>query len=83
MTEDEFLEGLSRAKQGIDGLPADKQIALLRLFKEVVRRHAAMRENCQQARTGLDDLRIMLKYLIFDQEATRREQARGRGRQDE
>ncbi|MBN1345190.1 MAG: hypothetical protein JXQ73_21020 [Phycisphaerae bacterium] len=79
MTDKEFQAGVSEAQQKIAKLPPGKRQVLMKLLKEVVKRHGFIKEQCSQARNGLDDLRIMLKYLVFDHEATLREQANSQG----
>ncbi len=74
MTEEEFQAGLREAKRKIRALPPAQQAPLMKTLKEVMSRHAAIRQNCERARHGLDDLRILMKYIIFDFEATLREQ---------
>ncbi len=75
MTEGDIRTALKRLRKMIAELPCDQQKPLRNLFREVVRRHADIRHNCSRARDGLDDLTIMLKYLVFDYEATLREQS--------
>ncbi len=75
MTEGDIRTALKRLRKNIAELPRDQQKPLRNLFREVVRRHVAIRNDCGRARDGLEDLTIMLKYLVFDYEATLREQS--------
>lgn len=78
MTDEQFQAGLTQVRTKISGLPPDKQGRLLTLVDEAVRRHSAVRHNCGRARDGLADLTIVLKYIVFDNEATLRELAQSR-----
>lgn len=83
MTEQEFNQGIQEAKRKINELPAEQQPLLMKTLKEVMRRHAAIKANADKARSGIEDLRVMLKYLVFDFEATKRERDELRKRLDD
>ncbi len=65
--------GLIAAKKKIESLPEEQQGPLLAMLEETRNRHVMIEENCQQARTAMEDLRLSLAYLAFDYEATMRE----------
>lgn len=76
MTEQEFKTGLTAIKKKVTELPDDQQARMYEMLRDSLRRHAILKHNCEQARSWLDDLRIALKYLVFDHEATQRERSR-------
>lgn len=73
MTDDEFNEKLRELIHEIANLPPNRQKQLAPLIEETKARHKAIRKNADKVTRSLNDLRICLKYLLFDLEATRRE----------
>lgn len=73
MDEETFDRRLQELIQEIANLPADKQKQLAPLVKETKERHKTTKANIDKINKSLIDLRICLKYLLFDLEATRRE----------
>ena len=76
MDEDTFNKRLRELISEIANLPADKQKQLAPLVEETKSRHDKIKENMDKVTKSLGDLRICLKYLLFDLEATRRERDR-------
>jgi hypothetical protein len=76
MTEAEYVIAFKQVRACIAELPPEARKPLRTLFREVMRRHAAIRKDVNRAQDGLTELSIMLKYFVFDYEATLREQSR-------
>lgn len=57
----------------LDALPEDVQKALRPLLERTVQKQRRRQELMTQAFEALSDLRRHMKYLMFDLEATRRE----------
>ena len=73
LDEREYREALDELLERIDSLPADQRRRLQRLVGETRQRHEKLRESVMRLQETLDTLRVSVKYLIFDVEATRRE----------
>ncbi len=79
MTDREFHTKLAELMGEISTLPAAErlkleQLALDRLAADDARqRHARLRQTVCGLQESLDYLRLSIKYLVFDLEATRRE----------
>ncbi len=73
LTEDTYTTKLAELEQTINTLPPAEQAQLKNLLSETKKRHAAIKTATTSARNALDDWRIAMKYMIFDQEARRRE----------
>ncbi|RLC89125.1 MAG: transcriptional regulator [Chloroflexi bacterium] len=76
MDEDTFNKKLRELIREIASPPADKQKQLAPLVEETKSRHNEIKENVDKVTKSLSDLRICIKYLLFDLEATRRERDR-------
>ena len=76
MDEETFNRRIRELIREIANLPADKQKQLAPLVEETQARHKEIKENVDKVTKSLGDLRICLKYLLFDLEATRRERDR-------
>jgi len=76
MNEEAFNKRLRELIREIANLPADKQKQLAPLVEETKTRHKELKENVGKIANSLADLRICLKYLLLDLEATRRERDR-------
>jgi hypothetical protein len=59
----------------IHGMPEPTRTRLMELAKETQSRHEQIRTTFSQLQEGIDYLRLHVKYLLFDLEATRRENA--------
>lgn len=73
MNDDEFEARLEKLIKEIAGLPKDKQKKLGPIVNETKQRHRNIKESADRVTQSLSSLRICLKYLLFDLEATRRE----------
>ena len=59
----------------IQGMPEPQRTRLRELAKETQERHDQLRTTFTRLHEGVDHLRLHVKYLLFDLEATRRENA--------
>jgi hypothetical protein len=75
MQETEFQQKMSQLLGEIQTLPPDERQRLEQLAAETSRRHDGLRRTIGSLQENLDQLRLGVKYLIFDLEATRRENA--------
>lgn len=73
MNEYEFQTKLAELMQEISTLPASERAKVQRLADETRQRHDRLRETVSSLQGSLDYLRLSIKYLVFDLEATRRE----------
>ena len=73
MNQQEFEEKLSELIGEIDRLPAERRESLHKLVAETRDRHQKIRATVKGLQDSLDYLRLSVKYLVFDLEATRRE----------
>lgn len=73
MKEQDFQNKLSELMGAIGDLPADEQARIQALAEETQQRHARMKKTIGELQESLDYLRLSVKYLVFDLEATRRE----------
>jgi len=73
MTEQDFQTKLNELIGRIETLPTDERESLMRLADETKSRHARMKKTISDLQESLDYLRLSVKYLVFDLEATRRE----------
>ncbi len=73
MNDEEFNERLRELIHVIANLPPKDRQQLELLAAETQKRHKDIKENVDRVTKSLGDLRICLKYLMFDLEATRRE----------
>lgn len=75
MNESDFQDKLGELLGQIDSLPADQRQAVQNLAEETKDRHERLRKTVKDLQDSLDYLRLSVKYLVFDLEATRRENA--------
>ncbi len=75
MDESVFQQKLGELIAQIETLPEQERERLRGLAAETQKRHADIKKSVDQMQEGLDFLRLWLKYLLFDLEATRRENA--------
>lgn len=73
MDEKEFQQKLGDLISQIDNLPSNDRDRLGKLAEETKNRHERMRQTITDLQESLDYLRLSVKYLVFDLEATRRE----------
>lgn len=73
MNEQEFQQKLGELLSQIDDLPSEKQAALRDLADQTRNRHDKLKKSVKELQDSLDYLRLSIKYLVFDLEATRRE----------
>lgn len=74
MSDNEFKARFAELAERIKGLPASEQARLAPRFNETSLRHEAIHRHAAEAHSALDDWRVTMKYLIFDREASAREQ---------
>lgn len=73
MDESTFQAKLAELMKEISTLPESEREKLTSMAKQTQARHAKLRKTVSDLQESLDYLRLSLKYLIFDLEATRRE----------
>lgn len=73
MTQQEFEARYQALCVEIEKMPAEQQAALKALARETWMRREALVNAMDAIRAGMDDVRLTVKYLQFDLEATRRE----------
>jgi hypothetical protein len=73
MNEQDFQNKLGELLGQIQDLPEAERGDLTRLAEETRDRHERMRKTIGELQESLDYLRLSVKYLVFDLEATRRE----------
>lgn len=64
---------LSELQSAIDGLSTESKLILQPLFQRVVESTNRRRKILQMVQESIGQLRLDMKYLVFDLEATRRE----------
>ena len=75
MDETIFQTKLAELMGEISTLPVSEREKLENLAKETQERHQQLRQSINSLQESLDWLRLSVKYLVFDLEATRRENA--------
>ena len=73
MKEQDFQGKLDDLLKQIDILPEGDRERLQQLADETKERHTRMRKTVSQLQESPDYLRLSVKYLVFDLQATRRE----------
>src|SRR5204862_4069288 len=73
MNEQEFQTKLAELMGEISTLPVTERAKLVKLADETRQRHERMKKTVSGLQESLDYLRLSIKYLVFDLEATRRE----------
>jgi uncharacterized protein YpuA (DUF1002 family) len=73
MDEGKFREQLDDLIKKMDNLPESQKQRLVDLALESKENHAKLKKNVSALQESLDYLRLSTKYLLFDLEATRRE----------
>jgi len=64
---------LSELQSAIDGLSTESKLVLQPLFQRVLESTNRRRKILQMVQESIGQLRLDMKYLVFDLEATRRE----------
>lgn len=75
MNEREFQAKLAHLLTEIKMLPASERAKLEKMAVETQERHTKLKRTVGDLQESLDYLRLSVKYLVFDLEATRRENA--------
>lgn len=75
MNDQDFKNKLDKLISTIDTLPEEKRGQLRDLAAETKARRERMQGTIKQLQDALDQLRLSVKYMAFDLEATRRENA--------
>jgi hypothetical protein len=73
MNEQDFQNKLGELMKQIESLPPSERGPLEKLAAETRERHDKMKKTVGELQESLDYLRLSVKYLVFDLEATRRE----------
>lgn len=73
MDEKVFQTKLASLMSEISTLPASERDKLAKLAEKTQDRHSKMKKTMGELQESLDYLRLSIKYLVFDLEATRRE----------
>lgn len=73
MNDQDFQQKLGDLMASIQHLPAEKKGEIERLAEETKARRARMQATIRGLQESLDHLRLSVKYMAFDLEATRRE----------
>jgi len=73
MDEDTFQKRLAELVAEIGTLPPNEREKLQNLAEQTKQRHKELRETVSSLHESIDFLRLSIKYLLFDLEATRRE----------
>ena len=73
MNDHEFQDKLGNLISQIEDLPSEKREELLQLAEETRGRREKSKQTIRGLQDSLDHLRLSVKYLVFDLEATRRE----------
>ncbi|MFN9929306.1 MAG: hypothetical protein ACK54T_01355, partial [bacterium] len=75
MNEQDFQQKLGDLITQINDLPENQRERLTALAEDARGRHMQMKKTVAELQESLDYLRLSIKYLLFDLEATRRENA--------
>ncbi|MHC4127324.1 MAG: hypothetical protein ACYTE6_07590 [Planctomycetota bacterium] len=75
MDEQAFQIKLTELMNKIKQLPEQERPTLERLAKDAKKRRERIQASVAELQESLDYLRLTIKYLVFDLEATRRENA--------
>lgn len=73
MDEAVFQKKLGELLEQIDTLPEEERERLRSLAAETRDRHEEIKKNVAVMQESIDFLRLWIKYMLFDLEATRRE----------
>lgn len=73
MDEKAFQQKLAELMGEISTLPVSERKKLEAMARETQDRHKRLRKTVSDLQESIDYLRLSIKYLVFDLEATRRE----------
>ena len=73
MDEATFQTKLAELMKEISSLPKAERDKLTAMAQDTQARHAKLQKTVHNLQESLDYLRLSIKYLVFDLEATRRE----------
>lgn len=73
MDEQTFQEKLTDLFHQISSLPPEQQACMSQVVESTQGRRDRLNDSVSQMQESLDFLRLSVKYLVFDLEATRRE----------
>ena len=73
MDENTFQQKLAELVQEIGTMPANERSKLEALAQQTRQRHEKLKQTVSSLQDSIDYLRLSIKYLLFDLEATRRE----------
>ena len=73
MNEEHFQKRLAELVSEIGTLPPSEREKLEALAEETKKRHKELKETVGSLHESIDFLRLSIKYILFDLEATRRE----------
>lgn len=73
MNEQDFQKKLGDLMGEISTLPKAEREKLEKLAEQTKERHGKLKKTVGELQESLDYLRLSIKYLVFDLEATRRE----------
>jgi len=73
MDEQQFQHKLGELMKELSTLPAAEREKLTALAEETKERHQRLKKTVSDLQGSLDYLRLAIKYMMFDLEATRRE----------
>lgn len=73
MSEHDFQTRLTELMGEISALPTGERERLTKIAAETQQRHQKAMKTASNVQESLDYLRLSIKYLVFDLEATRRE----------
>jgi hypothetical protein len=73
MNENEFQTKLAELMGEISTLPSTERRKLAKLAEDTQQRHERLKRTVGSLQESLYYLRLIIKYLVFDLEATRRE----------
>jgi len=75
MNEESFQRKLAELIAEIGTLPANERDKLESLAEQTRERHEKLKETVTSLQESIDFVRLSIKYMLFDLEATRRENA--------
>ncbi|MFH1419639.1 MAG: hypothetical protein ABII12_15295 [Planctomycetota bacterium] len=73
MDEQAFHQKLAELVKAIGNIPAEDQAKLQAIASQTQERHEKLKQTVASLQDSIDYLRLSIKYLLFDLEATRRE----------
>jgi len=73
MNDEVFKDKIENIVKLIRTLDEKDRVKLMPLVDETIARHRDIKTSAANAQIAVDGLRLLIKYLIFDLEATRRE----------